>query len=140
MTSIPKHTPGLAGDASASFTNVDLVLSDVPAYMTDNAVCAASQTFALYTVVALVGGELVPADISDADPANHDVAYGILPTAVTTGAGENPTIPVIRGGHFNIDALDWPASYDTDAKKLAAFEGIASPGQIKLGTVPNNRA
>ncbi len=139
MTVIPKNTPGLAESQSDAFSNVDLLLSDVPQYMTDNAVCAASMTFAIYEVVALVGGELVPADIADADPANHDLAYAITATAVTTGVGETPTIPIITGGHFNIDALTWPASYDTDAKKLAAFQGMASPGQIKLGVVPNNR-
>ena len=42
---------------------------------------------------------------------------------------------VYRSGHFNMDALVWPASYDTDAKKLAAFDGAPSPSQILVSRV-----
>lgn len=53
---------------------------------------------------------------------------GILAEPILIGVGETMTFPIYRGGHWNMDALNWDASYDTDAKKKAAFEGSTSPG------------
>ena len=56
---------------------------------------------------------------------------GVLTADITVGNGvAGKTISVYRGGHFNIDRLVWPAAYNTDALKLAAFKGAPSPTQI----------
>lgn len=53
--------------------------------------------------------------------------FGITTTPVVTLGGERTTIDVYREGHWDMDVLVWPASFDTDAKKKAAFEGSLSP-------------
>lgn len=132
MTNIPFGNPGQAGSSTEAFTQHDLLLSDVPNLFTEDMVLAASQDIALYEVVGLDGsGNIVPA--VEAGAPSPVSAIGISAGAITSGAGENPTIQIIRGGHFNGDALVWDASYDTDAKMIAAFRGAPSPTQIVVG-------
>lgn len=59
-------------------------------------------------------------------------AAGITIVQITTPASPGDGAPVYRGGCFNPDVLNWPASFDTDAKKFAAFEGATSPTSIIL--------
>lgn len=60
-------------------------------------------------------------------------AIGITVVAVTTTSSTNyKGAPVYRGGCFNPDMLTWPAAFDTDAKKFAAFEDAPSPTSIVL--------
>lgn len=66
-------------------------------------------------------------------------AIGVAAGAITSGVGENPTIQVYRGGHFNADALVWGASFDDDSKKLAAFDGAPTPTGIVVGVNKYNR-
>lgn len=56
--------------------------------------------------------------------------YGIGTAPVVTGANQETTIDVYRTGHWNMDALVWHASFDTDEKKKRAFEGSLSPGNF----------
>lgn len=70
---------------------------------------------------ATLTGGLAPAGI---DP------IGVLITAISSGAGESGRAPVWRAGNFNPDALVWHGSFDTDAKKAAAFRGSPSPTNI----------
>lgn len=65
-------------------------------------------------------------------------AVGVMAGAITT-TGAEAMAPVLRGGHFNGDFLTWDASFDSDAKKKAAFEGANSPTQIVIGFNPFNR-
>lgn len=133
MTDIPIGNPGLAaGVDTEAFTQFDALLSDVPAVFAVDYTLAASQDIALYEAVGFDGsGEIVPA--VEAGGVGPIQAIGISAMAITSGVGENPSISVIRGGHWNIDALVWDASYDTDAKKLAAFNGAPTPTQIVTG-------
>lgn len=74
---------------------------------------------------AVINGTGVLADWNatpDAGTADYVLAEPIL-----IADGDTMTVPVYREGHFNMDALTWDASYDTDAKKAAAFEGSVSP-------------
>lgn len=57
-------------------------------------------------------------------------AVGITLVAITTPASPVEGAPVYRAGCFNPDALNWPASFDTDAKKFAAFDGAPTPTNI----------
>ena len=128
MTNIPFGNPGQAGSATEAFTQFDLLLSDTPTLFTEDMTLAASQDIALYEVVGLDGsGNIVPANNTTV------TAIGISAGAIVSGVGQNPTIQVIRGGHFNGDALVWDAGYATDADKIAAFRGADTPTQIVIG-------
>ncbi|TIP38615.1 MAG: hypothetical protein E5X77_31675 [Mesorhizobium sp.] len=41
-------------------------------------------------------------------------------------------VAIYRAGNFNPDALNWDASFDTDAKREAAFRGAPSPTNILI--------
>ncbi|WP_292329166.1 hypothetical protein, partial [Mesorhizobium sp.] len=41
-------------------------------------------------------------------------------------------VAIYRAGNFNPDALNWDASFDTDAKREAAFRGTPSPTNILI--------
>ncbi len=47
---------------------------------------------------------------------------GVLAHAVSLGASGTATGPVWYSGCYNMDALVWHESFDTEAKKLAAFD------------------
>lgn len=60
-------------------------------------------------------------------------AAGVLMYPVTTGgSGDKLVARVLRSACVNPDRLVWDASFDTDAKKYAAFEGSPSPTQFVL--------
>ena len=56
---------------------------------------------------------------------------------VTAGAGAYPVVRVLRSACLNhkFSGLVWDSSFDTDAKKLAAFEGAPVPTQIICRTL-----
>lgn len=135
MTTIPIGNPGQAGDSFESFTQFDLLLSDTPTFFTMDMTLAASQDIALYEVVGVdANGRIIPAVLGTT------AAIGIAAGAIVSGVGETPTIQVIRSGHFNGDKLVWDATYDTDAKKAAAFAGAPTPTQIVIGFNKYHRA
>ena len=115
----------------ASFEELDnfltdfAVMGDRPPLLTYPMPCAATQTFAQFEVVAKnASGHLIPATFTTG-------GIGVVTQAVTsTAVAGETTVPVFYSGNFNIDALVWGATFDTDAKKLAAFEGADSPTQI----------
>jgi hypothetical protein len=55
-------------------------------------------------------------------------ALGVLAQAFDSASDSG--VPVYYQGCFNMDALVWDASFDTDAKKEAAFRGAPTPTQI----------
>lgn len=57
-------------------------------------------------------------------------AIGVLAHAVTLGASGAVNGQVWYSGCFNQDALVWHSSFDTDAKKQAAFMGSPTPTNI----------
>lgn len=57
-------------------------------------------------------------------------AIGVLPQAAALGASGDLKAPVWYAGCFNRDALVWHASFDTNAKKEAAFRGAPTPTNI----------
>lgn len=130
-------TPPYADPGRAAFEELDTYVQNfllsgphpvlAPAY-TYNA--DAATVLAQFTVVGLDGSnEIVAADISDVDPANWIVPIGVLAHAVAANDGR---AHVWYQGAFNMDALVWDASFDSDAKKLAAFFGAPSPTQITV--------
>lgn len=57
-------------------------------------------------------------------------AIGVLAQAAALGASGTLKAPVWYSGCFNRDALIWHASFDTTAKKEAAFRGAPTPTNI----------
>ena len=62
---------------------------------------------------------------------------GIAMYPVTAGAGVYPVVRVLRSACLNhkFAGLVWDSSFDTDAKKIAAFEGAPAPTQIICRTL-----
>lgn len=97
-----------------------------PAVSTGVHKVAASQTIRYRELVMFNDDkELVPAIYGTP-------AIGISLADVETGADDVVTIEVVRSACLNPAAVVWPASYDTAAKRAAAFEGAPTPTQIKL--------
>lgn len=89
-----------------------------------------NSNYAQFTVVGRnASGQLVPA-VWDAVEANRVRPIGVLAHAASLGASGSGTGTFWYSGCFNMDALVWPATFDTDAKKLAAFEGSPTPTTI----------
>lgn len=74
-------------------------------------------------------GQLVRATWN-ANPALAVKPIGVLAHRATLGASGTGTGTFWYSGCFNVDALIWDASFDTEAKKLAAFEGSPTPTTI----------
>lgn len=118
-------------DYDVPATHVALIAGHEPDIFVEELIVAASQTIAAYTPVGFDGsGRLVPAVFGTTQ------AIGITIAAITTDSSTNYRgIGVYRGGCFNKDAITWPASYDTDAKKVGAFRGAPTPTSIVVKTV-----
>ena len=121
---------GIPGQWTETITVTEkaLVTGDTPSLVTRDHIVAASQTLSAFHVVGVdASGRIVPAISADATSR----AIGIMVVAVTTDGTTNyKGAPVYRQGVVNPDALVWPASYDTDAKKFAAFDGAPTPTDI----------
>jgi len=123
---------GLAGSQSDSFFTIELFAGDTPLPV---------------TAVGQLGEALATAGIAAWTPVHVDAATEAVslaesgetePNAITVvevaeGSPTDVRVPVYKAGTFNIKALNWPASYDTDAKKFAAFAG-ATDAQIYVRT------
>lgn len=124
-TVLTQGTPGVASFGS------DVVLSaDEPRFGDGQATTTICNVGALvdlpiYSVVAYDGTTIALAEMVGSPGVSN--AYGILTAPVNTATGESTTVAVYRSGHFNMDALNWDASFSTDALKAAAFEGSVSP-------------
>ncbi len=68
------------------------------------------------------------------------LAFGILAAPIIMTNAQSMSVPIYRGGQWNIDQLNWHASYTTDAQKLRAFEGSLSPMiLLQKGRYNNNQ-
>ncbi len=112
-----------------SFTDIPLFTGDREVH-NETFTVALNQTIPAYTVVAKdANGDLVPAVYGAGDSTATPVAIALV--GVATDGTTKADIPGYTGGTFNPDYLVWDASYDTDAKKLAAF-GEASDSNIAI--------
>lgn len=109
-----------------------LFLSSHPDPLTMDYEVAASQTLEAFTVVGFDASKrLVPAVVGGGSPI---IPIGVLAHRVVAPAGTNYVgAKVYRAGHFNMNRLVWPASFDTVAEKKMAFEGSPTPTQIRVG-------
>lgn len=108
----------------------ELFLSMHPAALTFDYLFAANQTIEANTVIGFnANKEIVPAVLGTV------AAIGVTAIRVVTPAtGALKGGPVYRTGHFNHKRLVWDDTYDTEAKKIMAFEGAPTPTQIRIGT------
>ncbi len=114
-----------------------LIVGETPAVVTEDMTVAASQTItSVYVPVGFDGsGNLVPA-VWDATYASAGVrAVGVLLRPITTPASPVQGQPVLRQGCLSMDLIAWPASFDTDEKKLEAFRGAPTPTAIVVRKV-----
>lgn len=123
---LPKGTPGLANFESRTYGNEQShIYSDTPPVATitmDFTASGADLEISWLDVLALDGDAAVYNATPSAATANV-----IAATSITIADGETKSVPVYVTGHFTMDALGWDASYDTDAKKKAAFQGSQNP-------------
>lgn len=124
-TKIPLGKPGVASFESHTYGNIgDVRYGDTELTTTNLTITAsgADIDLGLYSVINVAG---VLADYND--PRDAGCASYVLAEPVFIADGDTMVVPVIRSGHLNMNALVWDTSYDTDAKKAAAFEGSVSP-------------
>lgn len=127
-TTINQEDAGMAMSATEDFKTVPLFTGDKAVTTTPetvaDAVIADDDLPALSVVGRDANGKLVMAVMGSVDPDDDIPPIGIT-TATVKEDATTKTVAVYRSGCFNPDALNWGASYDTDAKKRLAFE--ASP-------------
>lgn len=127
MPNIPYSNVGIAGfEVGASYGSTELFSGDTPLPVTEDFPVAAGVSIPAFSVVGLTAGNVVIAE-QDGDP----LAIGIT-TAPVVGGASAKSVAVYRAGCFNPDALNWHASFDTDAKKAAAFRGAPAPTSILI--------
>jgi hypothetical protein len=81
---------------------------------------AAGVALPAFSVVGVSGGNLVLA------VSGTTQAIGVTTATVSTSASAQ-RVDVMLDGCFNPEALNWDASYSTDALKRAAFDGAPAP-------------
>lgn len=123
---VPYGEPGVASFDKESWGNQpEWLYGDTPPLAQTNIDVTASGAdveISFLDVLAADGSAAAQDGSSAADRANY-----IAATTITVPDGTTKSVPVYRAGHFSMDALGWAATYDTDAKKRAAFEGSVSP-------------
>lgn len=132
---------GVPSQGSDSFAVLPegMIVGEYPAQFVQDIPTAFSQTLAAYTVVGLNAAGEVVAATWNATPASAIKPIGILMYPVTTGAsGAKPAARVLRSGCVNPDRLVWGATFDTEAKRLTAFEGSPSPTHFVLRKPAHN--
>lgn len=124
---IPVGSPGAANYASETWGNIpEHLFSDTPPVAEVTMDFTASGGSALeisFLDVLAADGTAAEEDGSTAE----DRANFIAAATTTIADGETKSVPVYVAGHFNMQALNWDSTYDTDAKKKAAFQGSLSP-------------
>lgn len=129
---VPLGNPGVASFASETWGNTnEMLISDTPAMATQTISVAASGadvTIALGQVLAADGSPAAQDGMTAADKACYIAAMSIV-----VADGATKSVAVYRAGHFDMDALTWAASYDTDAKKKAAFDDAGVSPMILIG-------
>ena len=106
-----------------------LIVGETPAVVTEDMTFAASQTIPAFTPVGFDGsGNLIPA-VSGTTQAVGLTLIDLASVASIKGA------PVLRAGCLSMDMIAWPASYNTDERKLEAFRGAPTPTNIVVRKV-----
>lgn len=119
-------TAGVAGkyEETINPANLSFLASEHPAPIDRTHLVLTNQQLEALTVVGLdANGKVVPANNTTVP------AVGVLVYPVDS-TGADVEAQVYRTGNFVMNELVWPAAYDTDAKKIAAFDGAPAPTHI----------
>lgn len=129
---VPLGNPGVADFQSETWGNTnEMLISDTPPMATQTISVSASGAdveIALGQVLAADGSPAAQDGATAADKACYIAAMSIV---VADGATKE--VAIYRAGHFDMDALTWDATYDTDAKKKAAFDDAGVSPMILIG-------
>jgi len=128
--------PGIAAFARETYGNIaELRLQDTPAL-----------AFRKVRITA-TGGDLALPIYSVIGPTGLAAYQAVLANKTVVGITAHPInlledafldIEVICAGNLDINALTWASTFDTNAKKLSAFDGLGSPINMILGINPFN--
>lgn len=128
---IPLADPGTAHfELTDDYLNQHVLMGSHPALSPAVSGEAGAAIRELEVVGFNSAGEVVPATWN-ADPALAIAPIGIA-TAASDGLGTNPRVLYWYCGHFNLDLIVFNASFDTAAKRVAAFNGAPTPTNIRL--------
>lgn len=131
----PYADPGVASfEVMDTYVNKHLLAGIHPELKPAYSFPMANDTsFAQFSVVGLdANGDVAMAVTGSVDPADDIKPIGVVAHAAALGATGTGSCAVFYSGHFNMDALVWHASFDTDAKKKAAFHGSPTPTNILI--------
>lgn len=139
----------IGASATASAANLAAAINGANAGTPANPIVTATSAAAVLTLTARVPGAGANQVVTTETSSAASFAAATLVGGVTPGAGGIKALGVLahaasRGGagsepingqiwysgNFNQDALVWDASFNTDAKKRAAFHGSQSPTTI----------
>jgi hypothetical protein len=124
----PDGAGTLYGSLTVAHPQVSAAQGSTTAKVKVTALSAGDEANAIATTESGTATSWTAATLDDAEEDLDLAPYGILTAPVNTGVGETTTVDVYRGGHWNMDALNWHSSFDTDDKKKHAFERSRSPG------------
>lgn len=132
----PQDRAQLAGmpgqwEDDVSGTHKHFYAGDTPLVVTEDMPLALNQTLLAYTPVAWNAGRTGLVAAAQGTPAIGVILYDI----VVPSTGALPGVPVVRAACLNVDGLNWPASYTTEAQKFDAFRGAETPTNIVLRKV-----
>lgn len=125
---IPLAQPGVASfELTDDFLNTHLLRGSDPR-LSEAVSGAAGAAIERFEVVGFdSSGDVVPATW------NADPDLSVAPIGVATAAAaDGERVLYWFTGHFNFDVLVFDATFDTDAKKLVAFNGAPTPTQIRV--------
>lgn len=112
---------GLAGLQTDTFTQIELFAGDTPPVVTDYGILGATLATpgipAWTPVIVDAATKAITLPVSGTSQAN---AITVAPIAAGSPATCN--VPVYKAGMFNMNAVKFAASFDTEAKKRAGFD------------------
>lgn len=115
---------GQAGVQTDSFTQTEILAGDTPAQVSDYGILQAGQVAAgipAYTPVFVHPETKVLSLATWAADDTGVEANALTNCDIEAGTVAGSSVPVWTAGCYNIRAIAWGASYDTDAKKYGAF-------------------
>lgn len=114
MSQLDTTRAGIAAyENGDSFTDVPLFTGERRVHTDKGVIGAEQELLALTPLMRNATGELVKATAGE-------TVVAISMAHVVTGVGETAEIPCYWSGCFNPDRLHWDASFDTEAKMMAA--------------------
>ena len=117
---------GLASLQTDEFTQIELFAGDTPAVVTDHGVLGAALAVTgipAWTPVHVdAATRAITLAVTGSANSEDDVqANAVTVAPVVPGSPATASVPVYKAGMFNVEALRFGESFDTDAKKFSAF-------------------